>query len=86
MRTPGFAIFAIRVVKSPKDQKRAVIVSSPSQDVHACHSFPQYELNSKNLLFGQLSAHVKSKPQLTVESLGGGTLLPGRSEVTTFSG
>jgi hypothetical protein len=68
MRTPGFAIFAIRVVRSPKDQERAVINSSFSQQIHAYHSFPRSELNSKNLLFGQLSAHVKSKPQLTVEA------------------
>src|SRR5260370_21036832 len=69
MRTSFFAIFAIRVVRSPKGQERAVIVSSPSQHIHACHSFPQSELNPKSLLFGRRSAQVKSKPQLTVEAV-----------------
>jgi len=77
MRTPVVAIFAIRVVRSPKDPERAVIVSSPFH-IQASHSSPQSELNSKTFLFGQLSAHVKSKPQLTVEALVGETLLPGR--------
>jgi hypothetical protein len=72
MRTPVFAIFAIRVVKSPKDQDIAVSfwalsIPKPLQRPENYHSFPVSAINSQDLLIGQRSAHLKAKPQFAGE-------------------